>query len=210
VAQQHLSKVFGNLYHIVVGPHYWLTSALADVWGRTSWAFVSCWSKFPIPSFYLECELTSTEFFFDRVCWPAPRVALHNHGVSDHLVRPLGKLYSNQTGQIFGQSDGKDMLSISIHAGVHHRCVLNPRICCAALQQGMRQWRKPKTLEQKEIDSRADMPHLLGLNFCWWHTSVCECAKNVSIHRRLCNFHAIVTLLPLSECSCGLSSMMQY
>ena len=97
-----------------------------------------------------------------------------------------------------------------IHAGVHHRCVLNPRICCAALQQGMRQWRKPKTLEQKEIDSRADMPHLLGLNFCWWHTSVCECAKNVSIHRRLCNFHAIVTLLPLSECNCGLSSMMQY
>lgn len=59
--------------------------ALAEVWESSFWALVSCWSKFPIPSFYLKCKR-----------WPTPRVALHKHCVSDHLARPLGKLYSNQ------------------------------------------------------------------------------------------------------------------
>ena len=75
---------------------------------------------------------------FDRVNWNALWLALHDHGISDHLVWILQLIYANQLGEVQGEHSNSD--PFPIHAGVRQGCVLSPRLFCSVLQWGMSAW----------------------------------------------------------------------
>ena len=100
---------------------------------------------------------------FDRVNWNALWLALHDHGISDHLVWILQLIYANQLGEVQGEHSNCD--PFPIHAGVRQGCVLSPRLFCSVLQWGMSAWRRNAETKRCGFDLGDKMPSLLDLRF---------------------------------------------
>ena len=70
-------------------------------WGRTN-----CFVVNRLLLAALGClDLSKT---FDRVNWDALWLTLHDHGISEHLVRILQLIYSNQSGEVQGEHSNSD------------------------------------------------------------------------------------------------------
>ena len=74
------------------------------------------WDK-GIPVWIVSLDLSKA---FDRATWNALWLALHDHGISDHLVWIL------QLGEVQGEHSNSD--PCPIHSGVRQGCVLSPRL----------------------------------------------------------------------------------
>ena len=66
--------------------------------------------------------------------WNALWLALHDHGMSDHLVSILQLIYSNQLGKVQGEHSNSD--PFPIHAGVRQGCVLSPTLVLQCVAMG--------------------------------------------------------------------------
>ena len=117
------------------------------------------WDK-GIPVWIVSLDLSKA---FDRVNWDALWLALHDHGISEHLVWILQLIYSNQSGEVQGEHSNSDLFPI--HAGVRQGCVLSPRLFCSVLQWGMSAWRRNAETKGCGFDLGDTMPSLLDLRF---------------------------------------------
>ena len=63
------------------------------------------WDK-GIPVWIVSLDLSKA---FDRVNWDALWLALHDHGISEHLVWILQLIYSNQSGEVQGEHSNSDL-----------------------------------------------------------------------------------------------------
>ena len=68
------------------------------------------WDK-GIPVWIVSLDLSKT---FDRVNWDALWLALHDHGISEHLVWILQLIYSNQSGEVQGEHSNSDFFSSTL------------------------------------------------------------------------------------------------
>ena len=117
------------------------------------------WDK-GIPVWIVSLDLSKA---FDRANWNALWLALHDHGISDHLVWILQLIYANQLGEVQGEHSNSD--PFPIHAGVRQGCVLSPRLFCSVLQWGMSAWRRNAETKRCGFDLGDNMPPLLDLRF---------------------------------------------
>ena len=115
------------------------------------------WDK-GIPVWIVSLDLSKV---FDWVNWNALWLALHDHGISDHLVWILQLIYANQLGEVQGEHSNSD--PFPIHAGVRQGCVWSPRLFCSVLQWGM----SKRNAETKRcgFDLGDNMQCLLDLRF---------------------------------------------
>ena len=117
------------------------------------------WDK-GIPVWIVSLDLSKA---FDRANWDALWLALHDHGISEHLVWILQFIYSNQSGEVQGEHSNSALFPI--HAGVRQGCVLSPRLFCSVLQWGMSAWRRNAETKGCGFDLGDTMPSLLDLRF---------------------------------------------
>eukprot|EP00438_Fugacium_kawagutii_P018891 Skav221137 [mRNA] locus=scaffold233:687899:688318:+ [translate_table: standard] len=71
---------------------------------------------------------------FDRVNWNKLWLALHDHGVSEHLIWVMRCLYWQQVGCVQGTTETNE--NFPINAGVRQGRVLSPRLFSAVLSMG--------------------------------------------------------------------------
>ena len=114
------------------------------------------WDK-GIPVWIVSLDLSKA---FDRVNWDALWLALHDHGISEHLVWILQLIYSNQSGEVQGEHSNSDLFP-----GVRRGCVLSPRLFCSVLQWGLSAWRRNAETKGCGFDLGDTMPSLLHLRF---------------------------------------------
>ena len=90
-----------------------------------------------LPVWVLSLDLSKA---FDRVDWKALWAALHDHGISPHMIWIIQRLYSEQVGQVTTSTESSK--EFPIRAGVRQGCVLSPRLFCAVLEWAMRNWKQ--------------------------------------------------------------------
>ena len=93
-------------------------------------------SAIGVPVWIVSLDLSKA---FDRLAWKPLWQALQHHGVSDHMIWLIQRLYRNQHGVVIGED--VDSRQFPILAGVRQGCVLSARLFSAALEWAMADWR---------------------------------------------------------------------
>ena len=111
-----------------------------------------------VPVWIVSLDLSKA---FDKVKWESLWEALSEHGVSDHMLWVLQRIYYGQTGRIEDNNADGDLFHI--RGGVRQGCVLSPRLFSCVLEVALGSWRRK--VGTAGVDFQDGMRTLLDLRF---------------------------------------------
>ena len=111
-----------------------------------------------VPVWIVSLDLSKA---FDKVKWENLWEALSEHGVSDHMLWVLQRIYYGQTERTEDNNADGDLFHI--RGGVRQGCVLSPRLFSCVLEVALGSWRRK--VGTAGVDFQDGMRTLLDLRF---------------------------------------------